>query len=90
MHKFSVGQAVNLIPRVLHSAAAGEYKIRHLMPASDTDPESPRYCIKTQPDEGQNHSEALARWDNEGGANPKAVIGAKSKDGYYAAYPICH
>jgi hypothetical protein len=25
MHKFSVGQTVNLIPRVLHSAAAGEY-----------------------------------------------------------------
>ena len=46
MHKFSVGQAVNLIPRVLHSSAAGEYEIRHLMSALDTDPETPRYRIK--------------------------------------------
>ena len=46
MHKFSVGQAVNLNSRVLHSAAAGEYEIRHLMPAPDTDPETPRYRIK--------------------------------------------
>jgi hypothetical protein len=46
MHKFSVGQTVNLIPRVLHSAAAGEYQIRHLMPAPDADPETPRYRIK--------------------------------------------
>ena len=46
MHKFSVGQAVNLIPRVLHSAAVGEYEIRRLIPATDTDPETPRYRIK--------------------------------------------
>jgi hypothetical protein len=42
MHKFSVGQTVNLIPRVLRSAAAGEYEIRHLMPAPDTDPDKNR------------------------------------------------
>ena len=41
MHKFSVGQTVNLIPKVLRSAAAGEYEIHHLMPAPDTDPETP-------------------------------------------------
>ena len=46
MHKFSVGQTVNLIPRVLRSAAGGEYEIRHLMPAPDADPETPRYRIK--------------------------------------------
>jgi hypothetical protein len=46
MHKFSVGQAVNLIPHVLRSAAAGEYEIRHLIPATDADPEVPRYRIK--------------------------------------------
>src|ERR1700731_1657461 len=46
MHKFSVGQTVNLIPRVLRSAAVGEYEILHLMPAPDADPETPRYRIK--------------------------------------------
>ena len=46
MHKFSVGQSVNLISRVVHWAAAGEYEIRHLIPASDTEPETPRYRIK--------------------------------------------
>ena len=46
MHKFSVEQTVNLIPRVLRSAAAGEYEILHLMPAPDADPETPRYRIK--------------------------------------------
>ena len=46
MHRFSIGQAVNFIPRMLHSAAVGEYEIRHLMPALDTDPETPRYQSK--------------------------------------------
>jgi hypothetical protein len=46
MHRFSVGQAVNLIPRALRPAAAGEYEIRHLIPATDADPEMPRYRIK--------------------------------------------
>jgi hypothetical protein len=48
MHKFAVGQRVDLIPRVLRSAAAGSYEIRHLMPAVDGDPTDPRYRIKSQ------------------------------------------
>jgi hypothetical protein len=46
MHKFRVGQTVNLVPSVLHSAATGEYEIRHLLPPPDIDPTTPRYRIK--------------------------------------------
>jgi len=45
-HKFTVGQAVALAPGVLRSAAAGEYEIRCLIPAPDSDPRDPRYRIK--------------------------------------------
>ena len=47
-HRFSVGQAVVLVPRVLQPAAAGEYEVRQLMPAGDRDdPEDPSYRIKS-------------------------------------------
>ena len=45
-HKFTVGQAVALAPGVLRYAAAGEYEIRCLVPAPDSDPKDPRYRIK--------------------------------------------
>ena len=45
-HKFTVGQAVALAPGVLRYAATGEYEIRCLVPAPDSDPKDPRYRIK--------------------------------------------
>lgn len=46
MHKFNVGQSVDLITTVLRPSAAGAYEIRHLVPAPDGSPENPRYRIK--------------------------------------------
>jgi hypothetical protein len=47
IHKFKVGQIVDLLPRRLQAAAAGKYEIRQLMPVSDDDSESPRYRVKS-------------------------------------------
>jgi hypothetical protein len=47
MHKFSVGQFVTLVPRVLQAAAPGRYEIRQLMPASERDTSDPVYRIKS-------------------------------------------
>ena len=46
MHKFTVGQSVDLVTTVLRPSAAGAYEIRHLVPAPDGHPENPRYRIK--------------------------------------------
>ena len=46
MHKFNVGQSVDLITTVLRPSAAGAYEIRHLVPAMDGSPDNPRYRIK--------------------------------------------
>ena len=46
MHKFSIGQAVDLTPTVLRPAASGDYEILRLMPLSDGDPQNPSYRIK--------------------------------------------
>jgi len=47
-HKFSVGQAVVLVARVLQPAAPGEYEVCRLMPAGDRDdPDDPSYRIKS-------------------------------------------
>jgi hypothetical protein len=46
-HKFTVGQAVDLAPNRLRAAAAGRYEIRHLVPASDSNPANPCYRIKS-------------------------------------------
>ena len=45
-HKFNIGQMVELEPNSLRSAVPGPYEIRHLIPASDRDPEDPCYRIK--------------------------------------------
>jgi hypothetical protein len=47
VHKFNIGQIVELERRVLRSSAPGPYEIRHLVPASDGDPDDPRYRIKS-------------------------------------------
>lgn len=46
-HKFSVGQAVDLTPRMLRAAAGGQYEVRQLMPQSDRDAGDPSYRIKS-------------------------------------------
>ncbi len=46
-HKFSIGQLVELAPRLLRSSAPGPYEIRHLSPASDRNPGEPCYRIKS-------------------------------------------
>ena len=46
MHKFKIGQLVELEPSVRQSLAPGGYEIRHLMPSSDRDPADPCYRIK--------------------------------------------
>ena len=47
MHKFNIGQSVDLITTVIRPSAAGAYEIRHLLPAPDGSPENPRYRIKS-------------------------------------------
>jgi hypothetical protein len=47
MHKFKIGQLVELEPTVRRLLAQGGYEIRHLMPCSDRDPADPCYGIKS-------------------------------------------
>jgi hypothetical protein len=47
MHKFNIGQIVELEPRLFRSAVPGPYEIRHLIPASERDPDDPCYRIKS-------------------------------------------
>jgi hypothetical protein len=46
-HKFMVGQTVDLMKNSLRRAATGQFEIRHLLPASDANPDDPRYRIKS-------------------------------------------
>jgi hypothetical protein len=50
-HKFNIGQIVELEPGSLRSVVLGPYEIRHLIPASDRDPDDlcddPCYRIKS-------------------------------------------
>jgi hypothetical protein len=46
VHKFKIGQIVELEPSILQSSAPGGYEIRHLVPSSDRDPGNPCYRIK--------------------------------------------
>jgi hypothetical protein len=45
MHKFTIGQFVDLIH--LRSSAHGAYEIRNLLPATDASPDDLRYRIKS-------------------------------------------
>jgi hypothetical protein len=47
MHKYTIGQSVDLIHLTLRPAAPGAYEVRHLLPAPDGSPENPRYRIKS-------------------------------------------
>jgi hypothetical protein len=44
MHKFQVGQSVDLIPSIVRRAAKGTYEIIRLIPDSDDDPQ---YRVKS-------------------------------------------
>jgi hypothetical protein len=55
-HKFMVGQAVELTRLTLRLAAAGEYKIRCLIPARDSDPGNPCYRVKNA---DENHERVV-------------------------------
>lgn len=48
MHKYSIGQIVELQPRSLQSVPQGEYEIRQLLPVSERDPDNPVYRIKSR------------------------------------------
>jgi hypothetical protein len=47
IHRFKIGQIVDLMPMRFRAAPAGKYEIRQLMPVSDIDSESPRYRVKS-------------------------------------------
>lgn len=47
MHKFAIGQSVDLVTTVLRPSATGAYEILQLVPAPDGNPNSPRYRIKS-------------------------------------------
>lgn len=47
MHKFAVGQIVELQSRSLKSVPQGEYEVRQLLPAPERDPDNPVYRIKS-------------------------------------------
>jgi len=59
-HKFSVGQAVDLTPRVLRAAACGQYEVCRLMPESDRDAGDPSYRIKSA---GEKHERIVPESD---------------------------
>lgn len=46
-HKFSVGQKVDLLHRIVRAAPRGQYEVRKLMPESDRDGSDPVYRIKS-------------------------------------------
>jgi hypothetical protein len=57
IHKFKVGQSVDLIPSMARSAAKGNYEIVSLRPA---DGENPQYRIKSR---SENHERVVAESD---------------------------
>jgi hypothetical protein len=46
-HKYSVGQKVDLVHRMLQMAPKGQYEVRRLMPDSERDAGDPVYRIKS-------------------------------------------
>jgi hypothetical protein len=55
-HKFNIGQIVELEPHSFRSTVLGPYEIRHLIPASDRDPDDPCYRIKSA---GEKHERVV-------------------------------
>lgn len=60
VHKFDIGQIVELAPKILRSSAPGPYEIRHLVPASDRYPNDPCYRIKSA---AENHERVALESD---------------------------
>ena len=56
-HKFSIGQKVDLVHRILLTAPRGQYEVRRLMPESDRDAGDPIYRIKSN----EEHHERVAQ-----------------------------
>jgi hypothetical protein len=57
VHKFKIGQTVNLVPSMSRLAARGDYQIVSLRPA---DGENPRYRIKSK---NEAHERVVAESD---------------------------
>jgi hypothetical protein len=57
VHKFKIGQTVDLIPSTARSAAAGQYEIVSLRPA---DGGSPQYRIKSK---NESHERVVSEGD---------------------------
>ena len=57
MHKFNIGQIVELEPNLLRSIASGPYEILKLIPAPDRDPNDPCYRVKSV---DEKHERAIA------------------------------
>lgn len=75
LHKFAVGQMVDLIHNGLRAAAAGEYEIRHLMPTrSDDRSEDPSYRIKSV---AEKHERVAGESELALSARPHDVFAAK-------------
>jgi hypothetical protein len=68
MHKFQVGQSVDLIPRVIRQAAKGSYEIIRLMPENEDDP---RYCIKSI---SERHERVVPESELELSSSPETVF----------------
>jgi hypothetical protein len=45
MHRFKIGQVVEILPTTLRAAAPGQYEIIRLVPCDSNDPQ---YCVKSR------------------------------------------
>ena len=59
-HKFSIGQKVDLLHRMMLTAPRGQYEVRRLMPESDRDTGDPTYRIKS---DEENHERVAQESD---------------------------
>jgi hypothetical protein len=67
MHKFHVGQSVDLIPRVIRQAAKGSYEIIRLMPENEDDP---MYRIKST---AERYERVVPESELEPSAEPRST-----------------
>ncbi len=73
-HKFAVGQTVDLALNRLRVAAAGDYEIRHLVPASDANPKNPCYRIKSI---AEKHERVVSESELTLSTRPESVFRAQ-------------
>jgi hypothetical protein len=67
MHKFQVGQSVDLIPRVIRQAAKGSYEIIRLMPGNE---DEPVYRIKSA---AERYERVVPESELEPSTEPRSV-----------------